>query len=477
MKISSVYIPLHNLFHVMIHCYQLWCAVICVVGISSPDTVFRGYSLTTLLQITQTAMMSDVVNSATGMVRSNTITTFIQILSRVCVAWMGDATHFRYLAIIWSISDITRYAYHVVPKSAGILYNMIEWARYNQYVVLYPMGVTFENISLLPIAPHVVFKAIVVAIYAIFFPRMFNHTSKLRENIHIIDVLTTYSDYTSDDISDCVTITYKNESYVYTPQGGACVRFALSDTRFNWKSLDKMNSDTTLSTQLQLRDYGIQVSWRLVYIVEYAGALLAYPLMVWYGGTDMGRIIFRPDVLMWVFHYTKRVLESIFIHSFSSSTMPFENIFKNSLYYWGAGWVLGYMAPSNMLINGLGTISNKTIVVMWCACQIGNLFVHNYLANLRIAPDGSRITGHVLPNNMLFRIVVCPNYGFEVMGWLCFALLDCVESNMVWYVLAKSVFCIIGAVQMYMWAGGKKRRYKRLFGDKYKTNNCIFPFV
>jgi very-long-chain enoyl-CoA reductase len=256
-----------------------------------------------------------------------------------------------------------------------------------------------------------------------------------------------------------------------------CVRAALKDRRYNWKSTDKAEPDVAISNQLMLRDYGLQVSWRLVYIVEYAGALFAYPMMVWWGLGGVGTIhMTRPDVLMWIAHYTKRILESIFIHSFSADTMPFENIFKNSLYYWGAGWVLGYMAPAHMMAGGIGPY-DAVVIGMWVTCQLGNLFVHHYLANLRVAPDGSRITGHVLPTNPLFRLVVCPNYGFEVLGWACFTTLNAAAPNMVWYVVAKSVFCAIGAAQMYVWAGGKKKRYRRLFGDKYKTKQRILPFL
>ena len=504
---SSVYITAHNMFHVVIHSCLLGCAVMCATNMSSPENVFFGNSLTTLLRFTQTAMMSDVANSVLGVVRSSAVTTFLQILSRVGVAWLGDNTHFQYLAIIWAISDITRYAYHVVPESMGIFHQFVEWLRYNQYVVLYPAGVTFENIAMLPAAPHVAMKAAIVAIYAIFFPRMFNHTAKLNKNRHITSVLRKYcvneglSKTISETPADSHThVKYKKMTYVYDHEGLICIRAALKDRRYNWKSTDETEPDPAVSNQLLLRDYGLQISWRLVYIVEYAGALLTYPLMVWWGlggvggvggvggpltnitetlvnGTTLVQTLSRPDVLMWIAHYAKRILESIFIHSFSADTMPFENIFKNSLYYWGAGWVLGYMAPANMLMGGQHSILNQCIIGMWIACQLGNLFVHHYLANLRVAPDGSRITGHVLPTNPLFRIVVCPNYGFEVMGWMCFAALDATAPNMMWYVVVKSAFCVIGASQMYVWAGGKKKRYRRLFGDKYKTKQHILPFV
>lgn len=498
----STYITLHNLFHVAIHSYLLWCALMCATNMSSHETVFFGCSLTTLVRVAQTTMITDVLNSMLGVIRSNAVTTFLQILSRVGIAWLGDATHFQYLAIIWAISDVTRYAYHLVPESTGVFHKIIEWLRYNQYVVLYPSGMAFESISMLPAAPYVALKAAIIAIYAVFFPRMYNHTAKLKQNLRITTVLRKYR------VSEGPTfmmanipapsythIIYNKTTYVYDREGIVRVRCALTDHRYNWKSVDEMQLDPSTSNQLLLRDYGLQVSWRLVYIVEYTGALLAYPLVVWWrlggmecvygnadileilvGGTALFHTLTRPDVLMWIVHYTKRILESVFIHSFSADTMPFENVFKNSLYYWGAGWALAYMAPPHMMQGDIA-VYNMGIIGLWIVCQLGNLFVHHYLANLRVASDGSRITGHVFPTHPLFRIVVCPNYGFEIMGWFCFAMLDVSATNMMWYVVAKLIFCTIGAVQMYVWAGNKKKRYHQLFGDKYKTKQHILPFI
>ena len=38
---------------------------------------------------------------------------------------------------------------------------------------------------------------------------------------------------------------------------------------------------------------------------------------------------------MVLFHYIKRELETIFVHRFGNDTMPWTNVLKNSLHYWG----------------------------------------------------------------------------------------------------------------------------------------------
>jgi hypothetical protein len=45
------------------------------------------------------------------------------------------------------------------------------------------------------------------------------------------------------------------------------------------------------------------------------------------------------------------------------------------------------------------------------------------------------------------------------------------------YFGVKALFCGIGAAQMYMWASGKRRRYKKLFGDKYKVAGNLLPGI
>jgi very-long-chain enoyl-CoA reductase len=102
---------------------------------------------------------------------------------------------------------------------------------------------------------------------------------------------------------------------------------------------------------------------------------------------------------------------------------------------------------------------------------MGNGYCHWYLASLRSDKTSRE---HILPMNVLFRWVVCPNYTFEIMGWALFSLLGDTYGS---YFVVRALFCFVGAFQMYTWAGGKKRRYKKLFGDKYKVTGNLLPGI
>jgi very-long-chain enoyl-CoA reductase len=367
--------------------------------------------------------------------KSSPVTILLQTTAKCIVTYYGKTENLPYLAFIWSFSDFIRYMYHLMPSN-----KFIKYIRYSQYRVFYPIGVMLELIVLLPaLSPNI--QTLVSLLYIAIFPYMFNNTSKLESNVWITDLLTSYHKPT-----ELYSIEYNKKTYVVSIYSYNQLISKLSNARYKWKQNENLPNTYTL------KDYGIQISWRLVYIIEYLGALIAFPYLVGH----------RIDTTMWVIHYSKRILESIFIHSFSNDTMPFTNVFKNSAYYWGAGLVLGYYAKQTNID------CNIFIVGLWSICQIGNGFCHYYLANLR--PAGSR--EHILPTNILFRCVTCPNYTFEIIGWGLFA---CLSEKYDVYFAVKTLFCLMGAFQMHVWAKGKQRRYKKLFGDKYKVSGVLLP--
>jgi len=118
------------------------------------------------------------------------------------------------------------------------------------------------------------------------------------------------------DESNQVEIIYKKQIYRISDSKLSQIRNNLFDkTRYKWVEI---NFNTW-----EIKDYGWQISWRKVYVIEYLFALITFPYMV--------NNFWRIDVLLWIIHYMKRLYESIYIHKFSAQTMPLKNLYKNTL--------------------------------------------------------------------------------------------------------------------------------------------------
>ncbi|KAH3910200.1 hypothetical protein HBI56_078660 [Parastagonospora nodorum] len=226
---------------------------------------------------------------------------------------------------------------------------------------------------------------------------------------------------------------------------------------------------------IDVKDLGPQISWQTVFIVEYLGPLLIHPLMylarpILYNthGAPASSLQ-RLTLLMCVIHFAKREYETLFVHRFSSATMPIRNIYKNSGYYWIfsglnlAYWTYGPNSPaaqpSNALITYLG-------VTLFAIGEVANYITHTTLRDLR--RPGTTERG--IPQGLGFNLVTCPNYMFEAIAWIGVALVN--------WSLSTVVFIIFAVGQMGVWAWKKERRYRKEFGDKYKRKRyAILPGI
>ena len=96
-------------------------------------------------------------------------------------------------------------------------------------------------------------------------------------------------------------------------------------------------------TTLYFKDLGVQISWRLVFFLEYLGPLLIIPLILlcrgvlYDQGTPRPPLNFTQQVTsaLLMLHFMKREVESLFVHRFSHATMPLVRLPLNCLHYWG----------------------------------------------------------------------------------------------------------------------------------------------
>jgi len=232
-----------------------------------------------------------------------------------------------------------------------------------------------------------------------------------------------------------------------------------------------------------LKDLGPQISWKLVFITEYAGPLVLYAvfyfrLLPWIYGlptSEFGKPSNDPTVKLAMIchslHYLKREFETLFIHRFSNGTMPLRNIFKNSSYYWGFGLALGYFI-NHPLYTAPPEAQTKLWTIVWAIMEFGNFSIHVALKNLR--PPGTKIRKVPMPTSnpftWLFALTTCPNYTYEVAGWVAFTLMtNCAMGG---------VFTVCGFLQMMVWAKGKRRNYIKEFGTGFpKRRTAIVPFL
>lgn len=249
-----------------------------------------------------------------------------------------------------------------------------------------------------------------------------------------------------------------------------------------------LGDDAVLSTldlskgrELFFKDLGPQIGWSTVFLCEYAGPLFCYlityvrPSLI-YGNSLAAQLephyVVKVAALCWSFHYIKRILETIFVHRFSHSTMPLLNLFKNCSYYWGFAFYVGYYIHHPLYTPPtFGQTQIYLGLVLFILAELGNYSIHIALRDLRPPGTTTRSIPHAGSNpfTLLFQFVSCPNYTYEIGAWLAFTLMT--------QALPALLFASAGGFQMIIWALGKHRNYKKQFPNYPRGRKAIIPFL
>uniref|UniRef100_A0A2K5PR47 Very-long-chain (3R)-3-hydroxyacyl-CoA dehydratase n=1 Tax=Cebus imitator TaxID=2715852 RepID=A0A2K5PR47_CEBIM len=115
------------------------------------------YSIEKPLKFFQTGALLEV-----GIVPSSVVLTSFQVMSRVFLIWA--VTHsvkevqtedsVLLFVIAWTITEIIRYSFYTFSLLNHLPY-LIKWARYTLFIVLYPMGVSGELLTIYAALPFV----------------------------------------------------------------------------------------------------------------------------------------------------------------------------------------------------------------------------------------------------------------------------------------------------------------------------------
>ncbi|VEU23499.1 DEKNAAC104624 [Brettanomyces naardenensis] len=250
----------------------------------------------------------------------------------------------------------------------------------------------------------------------------------------------------------------------------------------NYETLEENGLDFSKTDTLSVgaKDVGPQIGWRTVYFIEYLGPVVIQSLIYFlYYDPTYNTFAQKAAYIMTLLHYLKREYESLFIHVFSVDTMPVNFLFRNCGHYWifnGLLMAFSLYAPQNKVYEGyqrwIFHVEDRSIseleffFLLWLVFELSNLYCHWQLRQLR--SDGSR--KHRIPHGFFFDLVSFPNYFFESLGWLVFAVL---VNNWSAY-----LFFIIGTGTMMSWAGQKHKKYREEFGDQYpKNRKAMIPYI
>lgn len=269
----------------------------------------------------------------------------------------------------------------------------------------------------------------------------------------------------------------KEKSYLYPDR--QMLKFEIAGKPLKEEeAILNLKSNDSKNLKLYFKDLGPQVGWSTVFLTEYAGPLVIYlifylrPIFIYGQNKNKYLEVQNFACAAWVFHYAKRLFETIFVHRFSHATMPIKNIVKNSVYYWGfAAFVAYYNNHPLYTLATYGTIQIYFGLAGFIFNELGNFSIHLALRNLRPAGSKVRKIPHATSNpfTILFNFVSCPNYTYEIGSWFFFTIMT--QS------LPSFVFLLAGGYQMTVWALGKHRNYRKEFEKYPRGRKSIIPFL
>ncbi len=218
-----------------------------------------------------------------------------------------------------------------------------------------------------------------------------------------------------------------------------------------------------------VKDLGPQIGWRTTYIIEYLGPfLMIFYYFFFHLGAKNSNNTQKLGFIMSTFHYGKRILESIFVHEFSNSTMPLKNLFINCAHYWVIyGLICGYsLFNSNYKEPGYNVFMMVILTFLFFSAEIKNLKCHLILKDLKNKNKGEK----GIPSGEGFEFVSCANYFWEFLSWVFFSVL---VNSIPFY-----LFTFFGFYIMRIWAIKKHKNYLATFGERYpKERKAFSPFL
>ncbi|XP_046879756.1 very-long-chain (3R)-3-hydroxyacyl-CoA dehydratase 1 [Hypomesus transpacificus] len=174
-------------------------------------------SIARTLKFFQTFALLEVGHCAIGIVRTSVIVTGVQVCSRIFMVWfitnsirqIQNEESVVLFLVVWTMTEIIRYSFYTFNLLNHLPY-FIKWARYNLFLILYPLGVAGELLTIYAALPYVrrsamysmrlpnkynvsfdyyIFLIIVMLSYIPLFPQLYFHMLRQRRKMLLGEVI------------------------------------------------------------------------------------------------------------------------------------------------------------------------------------------------------------------------------------------------------------------------------------------------
>ena len=214
-------------------------------------------------------------------------------------------------------------------------------------------------------------------------------------------------------------------------------------------------------------DLGIQINTPLANIIEYSFPIIILIFYMFkYNNIKLNNIQIW-TIIMIIFHYFKRVFESIFIH-IQINTMELKMFLIECLYY----IIYFGLFTQKYIFTIEKDLDNKAkyiFILLFFISEINNYHCHIILRKIRLENKNKR----EIPKGNIFGYVYCANYFWEICSWIFISLFSSIKS--IYF------FTLIGSIVMSLWALEKKNFYNKMLlknHDKIKSDKmAIIPFI
>ncbi|XP_032480554.1 very-long-chain (3R)-3-hydroxyacyl-CoA dehydratase 1 isoform X1 [Phocoena sinus] len=168
-------------------------------------------SIQKTLKFFQTFALLEIVHCLIGIVPTSVLVAGVQVSSRIFMVWLvthsikpiqNEESVVLFL-VAWTVTEITRYSFYTFSLLDHLPY-FVKWARYNFFIILYPVGVAGELLTIYAALPYVkktgmfsirlpnkynvsfdyyYFLLITMASYIPLFPQLYFHMLRQRRKV------------------------------------------------------------------------------------------------------------------------------------------------------------------------------------------------------------------------------------------------------------------------------------------------------